>query len=131
MSRGQPSAWCLCHPVPCAAQGINVTSLREIKLLREIKSPYVVDLLDVFPFKKKLTMVRSTACALANRHTVNVATHHTVALEWPASLTSQLKPPRWGNVCYTCSYPAATLPPFILPFIPPIPPPPRAAVPGV
>lgn len=34
-----------------------MTSLREIKLLREIHSPYVVDLLDVFPHKKKLTMV--------------------------------------------------------------------------
>lgn len=53
-------------PRGCAAQGINVTSLREIKLLREIKSPYVVDLLDVFPFKKKLTMVRSTPCCLAH-----------------------------------------------------------------
>jgi hypothetical protein len=42
-------------------QGINVTSLREIKLLREIKSPYVVELLDVFPHKRKVNMVRSTA----------------------------------------------------------------------
>jgi hypothetical protein len=42
-------------------QGINVTSLREIKLLREIKSPYVVELLDVFPHKRKVNMVRSSA----------------------------------------------------------------------
>ncbi|WIA09012.1 hypothetical protein OEZ85_008426 [Tetradesmus obliquus] len=38
-------------------EGINVTSLREIKLLREIKSPYVVELLDVFPHKRKVNMV--------------------------------------------------------------------------
>ncbi|KAF6266731.1 kinase-like domain-containing protein [Scenedesmus sp. NREL 46B-D3] len=38
-------------------EGINVTSLREIKLLREIRSPYVVELLDVFPHKRKVNMV--------------------------------------------------------------------------
>eukprot|EP00879_Flechtneria_rotunda_P030368 GHRR01032993.1.p1 GENE.GHRR01032993.1~~GHRR01032993.1.p1 ORF type:complete len:244 (+),score=79.05 GHRR01032993.1:159-890(+) len=38
-------------------EGINVTSLREIKLLREIKSPYIVELIDVFPHKRKLNMV--------------------------------------------------------------------------
>jgi hypothetical protein len=35
-----------------------VTSLREIKLLREIECPHVVRLLDVFPHKRKLNMVR-------------------------------------------------------------------------
>jgi len=38
-------------------QGINMTSLREIKLLKEIHSPYIVELLDVFPHKRKVTMV--------------------------------------------------------------------------
>jgi cyclin-dependent kinase 7 len=34
-----------------------MTALREIKLLRELRSPYIVSLLDVFPHKRKLTMV--------------------------------------------------------------------------
>ncbi len=38
-------------------QGIDMTSLREIKLLKELRSPYIVRLLDVFPHKRKLTMV--------------------------------------------------------------------------
>lgn len=63
-------------------QGINVTSLREIKLLREIKSPYVVELLDVFPQKRKVNMVRSTqqlataahsSCACPGRQTFRKA----------------------------------------------------------
>eukprot|EP00877_Chromochloris_zofingiensis_P015176 jgi/Chrzof1/9912/Cz04g20170.t1 len=43
--------------VGATQEGINVTSLREIKLLKELKSPYIVELLDVFPHKRKLTMV--------------------------------------------------------------------------
>lgn len=39
-------------------QGIDMTSLREIKLLKELRSPNIVALLDVFPHKRKLTMVR-------------------------------------------------------------------------
>jgi hypothetical protein len=42
-------------------QGINVTSLREIKLLKELKCPHVVELLDVFPYKKRVSMVRPLA----------------------------------------------------------------------
>lgn len=34
-----------------------MTSLREIKLLKELRSPHIVALLDVFPHKRKLTMV--------------------------------------------------------------------------
>lgn len=44
--------------VGAARAGVDVTSLREIKLLRELRSPYVVSLLDVFPHKRKLAMVR-------------------------------------------------------------------------
>jgi hypothetical protein len=47
------------------SQGINVTSLREIKLLREIRSPYVVELLDVVAHKRKVNMVRSQPPAMA------------------------------------------------------------------
>ena len=40
-------------------QGVNVTALREIKLLRELRSPHLVSLLDVFPHKRKnLLLVR-------------------------------------------------------------------------
>jgi hypothetical protein len=67
--------WDLVRPCCGHPQGINVTSLREIKLLREIKSPYVVDLLDVFPFKKKLTMVSSSARSLAQIDTFGTYTH--------------------------------------------------------
>lgn len=42
----------------CTPQGLDVTSLREIKVLRELKSPYVVNVLDIVPHKKKFTMVR-------------------------------------------------------------------------
>lgn len=44
----------------CAAQGVNMTALREIKLLKELDSPYIVRLLDVFPHKRNLSLVRST-----------------------------------------------------------------------
>lgn len=40
-----------------AKEGINVTALREIKLLKEIRSPHVVRLLDVFTHKKNLALV--------------------------------------------------------------------------
>jgi hypothetical protein len=55
-------------------QGINVTSLREIKLLREIRSPYVVELLDVVAHKRKVNMVRSQPPAMAAAAAVVVAT---------------------------------------------------------
>ena len=38
---------------------MNVTALREIKLLRELHSPYIVRLLDVFPHKRNLLLVRA------------------------------------------------------------------------
>ena len=38
-------------------QGMNMTALREIKLLREIKNPYIARLLDVFPHKRNLSLV--------------------------------------------------------------------------
>ncbi len=38
-------------------KGINMTALREIKLLREIDNPYIVRLLDVFPHKRNLSLV--------------------------------------------------------------------------
>ena len=34
-----------------------MTALREIKILRELESPYVVRLLDVFPHKRNLSLV--------------------------------------------------------------------------
>lgn len=42
-------------------QGINMTALREIKLLRELEDPYIVRLLDVFPHKRNLSLVRDEA----------------------------------------------------------------------
>ena len=42
---------------PCMSQGINMTALREIKLLREIENPFIVRLLDVFPHKRNLSLV--------------------------------------------------------------------------
>lgn len=41
-----------------AKEGVNVTALREIKLLKELHSPQVVQLLDVFPHKGNLSLVR-------------------------------------------------------------------------
>lgn len=51
-----------------AKEGVNVTALREIKLLKELHSPQIVRLLDVFPHKRNLSLVSQTccnACALA------------------------------------------------------------------
>ena len=36
-----------------------MTALREIKLLKELDSPFIVRLLDVFPHKGNLSLVRS------------------------------------------------------------------------
>lgn len=40
-------------PVATASQGIHVTALREIKILRELRSPRVVNLVDVFISKER------------------------------------------------------------------------------
>lgn len=40
-----------------ALQGVNVTALREVKFLRELNSPHVVRLLDVFPQKRGISLV--------------------------------------------------------------------------
>lgn len=77
---------CLLLPAAGHAQGINVTSLREIKLLREIKSPYVVELLDVFPHKRKVNMVRHAAQgAAASAAAAAAATAATAAAAAPAA----------------------------------------------
>ncbi len=38
-------------------QGVNVTALREIKLLKELTCPNVVQLVDVFQHKQNLSLV--------------------------------------------------------------------------
>ncbi|KAI7838280.1 hypothetical protein COHA_007934 [Chlorella ohadii] len=38
-------------------EGVNVTALREVKLLRELRSPYLVRLLDVLPQKRGINLV--------------------------------------------------------------------------
>ena len=40
-----------------AKEGVNVTALREIKLLKELHGPHVIQLLDVFPHKRNLSLV--------------------------------------------------------------------------
>ena len=40
-----------------AKEGVNVTALREIKLLRELHGPHIVQLIDVFPHKQNLSLV--------------------------------------------------------------------------
>lgn len=48
-------------------QGVNVTALREIKLLRELRSPNVVQLLDVFAHKRKnLQLVKAPVARCAS-----------------------------------------------------------------
>ncbi len=42
---------------------MNVTALREVKLLRELRSPYLVRLLDVLPQKRGINLVRSQPTA--------------------------------------------------------------------
>ena len=48
-------------------QGVNVTALREVKFLRELQSPYIVRLLDVFLQKRGISLVSD----LDFRHTVH------------------------------------------------------------
>ena len=48
-------AWHSLLPTP---QGVNVTALREVKLLRELRSPYLVRLLEVLPQKRGINLVR-------------------------------------------------------------------------
>ncbi|XP_010416185.1 PREDICTED: cyclin-dependent kinase D-1-like [Camelina sativa] len=38
-------------------EGVNITALREIKLLRELKHPHVIELIDAFPHKENLHIV--------------------------------------------------------------------------
>lgn len=38
-------------------QGVNVTALREVKLLRELKHPHILELLDVWPSKRGISLV--------------------------------------------------------------------------
>ncbi|EIE18761.1 Pkinase-domain-containing protein [Coccomyxa subellipsoidea C-169] len=58
-----------------AKEGINMTALREIKLLRELESPYIVQLLDVFPHKRNLSLVyefldSDLECLIRDRATI-------------------------------------------------------------
>nr|CAB3461587.1 unnamed protein product [Digitaria exilis] len=38
-------------------EGVNFTALREIKLLKELKDPNIIELIDCFPYKKGLHLV--------------------------------------------------------------------------
>ncbi|CAK0783466.1 hypothetical protein CVIRNUC_006665 [Coccomyxa viridis] len=58
-----------------AKEGINMTALREIKLLREIDNPFIVRLLDVFPHKRNLSLVyeymdSDLECLIRDRATI-------------------------------------------------------------
>lgn len=53
-------------------QGLDVTSLREIKVLRELSSPHIVNVLDIVPHKKKFTMVSEARVAVFTPHTVHL-----------------------------------------------------------
>eukprot|EP00798_Chlamydomonas_sp_ICE-L_P022421 gene22421-29533_t len=47
-------------------EGINVTALREIKLLRELKHPHVVEMIDAFPIKKNIGLDKSLVLSPAD-----------------------------------------------------------------
>jgi cyclin-dependent kinase 7 len=38
-------------------EGVNFTALREIKLLKELKDPNIIELIDCFPYKENLHLV--------------------------------------------------------------------------
>ncbi|ESQ27811.1 hypothetical protein EUTSA_v10018665mg [Eutrema salsugineum] len=38
-------------------EGVNITALREIKLLKELKHPHIIELIDAFPHKENLHLV--------------------------------------------------------------------------
>lgn len=49
----------------CRVQGVHVTALREMKLLKEIHHPNIIKLRDVFTVKKNIMLVRHAG----HRHT--------------------------------------------------------------
>ncbi len=51
------------------AQGLNVTALREIKLMRELNHPNVVSMVDVFPLKKNILLVSNALPAVTPKLT--------------------------------------------------------------
>ena len=52
-----------------------MTALREIKLLMELKHPNIIRLIDVFPHKRNLNLVRPLRGALQNPRPVFAAAH--------------------------------------------------------
>lgn len=46
---------------------MNVTALREVKLLRELRSPYLVRLLEVLPQKRGINLVRHCAASCSEQ----------------------------------------------------------------
>lgn len=60
-----------CH---AGVQGLNMTALREIKLLRELNSPHFARLLDVFSYKSSLCLVGPCTSAIC-RHRVHLCRH--------------------------------------------------------
>ena len=74
-------ACCVCPFAPrSGTQGVNVTALREIKLLMELKHPNIIRLIDVFPHKRNLNLVRSRR----SRHAWRAALVATASLKLPS-----------------------------------------------
>lgn len=71
-------------------QGVNVTTLREIKLLRELRSPLIINLLEVFQHKKNLVLVRRVSI-LTRQKLPDHACKRLIA--WPAGPGSPLRRP--------------------------------------
>lgn len=55
------ACWAKMHKVAASAlQGVHVTALREIKLLKELRHPNIINLVEVFAQKRNILLVRHT-----------------------------------------------------------------------
>lgn len=80
-------------------QGMHMTALREVKLLRELHDPHIVNLLDVFQHKKKLSLVSSQSkCGGQQRPLPSVVPlHRTGRCQGAAT-------PGYGTTAYVCDW---------------------------
>ena len=88
-----------------AKEGVNVTALREIKLLKELHGPHIVQLLDVFPHKQNLSLVGCLQVAHMTQYGCFFAAHLPCTAQTPAaSHKHELAEYVYVHVCQVFEY---------------------------